>query len=466
MATMRERQKQVQLYRGQIPSPGAPTVAWREDRVRFWAAIAGGATTEEAAVEAGVSSPVAYRWFRHAGGVNPSLPPAVSDRYLSVSEREDIALLKAQGHGVREIARRVKRHPSTISRELRRNASTRTWRLDYKPSLAQWHAERRARRPKTAKLADNERLRDYVQDRLAGLVRTPGGEVVGPQVVVRKGRGKPHRKDRPWVQAWSPEQIANRLKVDFPDDESMRISHEAIYQALYVEGRGALKRELVACLRTGRALRVPRARSRRKPWAHVTADVMISERPAEVEDRAVPGHWEGDLLIGLERSAIDTLVERTTRFTMLIHLPREDGYRHKQTPKNGPALAGYGAVTMKNALAATMSSLPEQLRRSLTWDRGKELSEHAAFRIETGIPVFFADPQSPWQRGTNENTNGVLRQYFPKGTDLSRWSAEDIEAVAAALNARPRKILGWKTPAEALDEHLRSLQPAGVASID
>ena len=466
MATMRERQKQVQLYRGQIPSPGAPTVAWREDRVRFWEAIARGVMTEDAAVEAGVSSPVGFRWFRHAGGVNPCLPPTVSGRYLSFSEREDIALLRAQGVGVREIARRVGRSPSTISRELRRNASTRTWRLAYKPSIAQWHAERRARRPKVARLAGNDRLRDYVQDRLAGLVRAPDGRAVGPDVPAWKGRGKPRRKDRRWVQAWSPEQIASRLKVDFPDDDSMRISHEAIYQALYVEGRGALKRELVACLRTGRALRVPRGRAKRKAWAHVTREVMISERPAEVEDRAVPGHWEGDLLIGLQRSAIGTLVERTTRYTKLIHLPREDGYGLQPRVHNGPALAGYGAITMKNALGDAMSTLPESLRRSLTWDRGKELSAHATFKVETGIPVFFADPQSPWQRGTNENTNGLLRQYFPKGTDLSRWDAEEIAAVEAALNARPRKILGWKTPAEALDEHLRSLQPAGVASID
>jgi IS30 family transposase len=220
------------------------------------------------------------------------------------------------------------------------------------------------------------------------------------------GKNKPHRGDRRWVWGWSPQQIARRLPVDFPDDESMRISHEAIYQALYVQGRGALKRELVACLRTGRALRVPRVRSRQKAWAHITPDVMISERPAEALDRAVPGHWEGDLLIGLERSAIGTLVERTTRFTMLIHLPREDGYGVTARTKNGPALAGYGAVTMKNALAATMATLPEQLRRSLTWDRGKELSQHAAFKIETGVPVYFADPHSPWQRGTNENTTG------------------------------------------------------------
>nr|WP_282107854.1 IS30 family transposase [Streptomyces sp. F63] len=248
------------------------------------------------------------------------------------------------------------------------------------------------------------------------------------------------------------------------DDESMRISHEAIYQALYIQGRGALKRELILCLRTGRALRAPRARSRRRTWAHVTPEALISERPAEVEDRAVPGHWEGDLIIGLERSAIGTVVERSTRFTMLVHLPREEGYRHKQSVKNGPALAGYGAITMKTALANTMSTLPEQLARSLTWDRGKEMSAHAQFRVETGIPVFFADPHSPWQRGTNENTNGLLRQYFPKGTDLSRWSAEEVEAVAHTLNSRPRKTLGWKTPAEAFNDQLQLLQQAGVAT--
>ncbi len=466
MATMKERQRQVQLYRGQVPSPGRPTVAWREDRVRFWAAIAEGVKTEDAALEAGVSSPVAFRWFRHAGGVNPSLGACVSGRYLSFGEREDIALLRAQGHGVREIARRLHRSPSTISRELRRNASTRTFRLEYKASIAQWHAERRARRPKDSKLAANERLRDYVQDRLSGAVQDANGRVVGPQGPAWKGRNKPHRGDRRWVQGWSPEQISKRLRVDFPDDASMRISHEAIYQALYVEGRGALRRELVACLRTGRALRVPRARSRQKAWAHVTSEVMISERPAEVEDRAVPGHWEGDLIIGLKRSAIGTLVERTTRFTVLIHLPREEGFGVIPRTKNGPALAGYGAITMKNALASSMTTLPEQLRRSLTWDRGKELSQHAAFKVETGIDVYFADPHSPWQRGTNENTNGLLRQYFPKGTDLSRWTAKEIEAVATTINSRPRKTLDWKTPAEALDEHLRSVHEHGVATAD
>jgi IS30 family transposase len=419
MTTMKERQRAVQLYRGQVPSPGRPTVAWREDRVRFWAAIARGAKTEDAAVEAGVSSPVAFRWFRHAGGVSPCLLQSVSGRYLSFAEREDIAIWHAQKVGVREIARRLRRSPSTISRELRRNASTRAFRLEYWASLAQWHAERRARRPKVTKLAASEQLRSWVQDRLSGAVQLPDGRTVGPRAPAWKGKNKPHRGDRQWAQAWSPEQISQRLKADFPDDEAMRISHEAIYQALYIQGRGALRRELVACLRTGQALRVPRARARQKTWAHVTPEVMISERPAEAEDRAVPGHWEGDLLIGLERSAIGTVVERTTRFTMLIHLPREDGYGVVPRTKNGPALAGYGAITMKNALAETMSTQPEQLRRSLTWDRGKELSAHAAFKVETGIPVYFADPQSPWQRGTNENTNGLLRQYFPKGTGLT-----------------------------------------------
>jgi len=233
-----------------------------------------------------------------------------------------------------------------------------------------------------------------------------------------------------------------------------------------VQSRGALKRELVACLRTGRALRVPRSRTRQQAWAHLTPDALISERPTEADGRAVPGHWEGDLVIGLERSAIGTLVERTTRFTMLIHLPREDGYHHKHTVKNGPALAGYGAVAMKNALSTSMSTLPELLRRSLTWDREKELSAHAAFTVETGIPVSFADPHSPWQRGTNENTNGLLRQYFPKGTNPTRWNADELAAVAATLNGRPRKSFGWRTPAEALDERLHSHQQGSLASFD
>jgi IS30 family transposase len=467
MLKVRDRQRAVRAYRGQIPSPGRPTVAWREDRVRFWAAIKRGLSSEDAAVEIGVSPAVGTRWFRHAGGVGPCLAESVSGRYLSFREREDIAVWHAQDVGVREIARRIGCSPSTISRELRRNASTRTYRLEYRASTAQWHAKRRARRPKSAKLVCNERLREYVQDRLAGVIRSPDGwPVAGPDTAAWKGRNKARRQDRRWATSWSPEQISNRLPIDFPDDETMRISHEAIYQALYVQARGALQRELVACLRTGRALRAPRARARQRANGHVTAEVMISERPAEASDRAVPGHWEGDLIIGLERSAIGTVVERTTRFTMLLHLPRMQGYGIEPRMKNGPALAGYGAVAMKDALAARFTTMPEQLRRSLTWDRGKELAQHAQLKIDTGLDVYFADPHSPWQRGTNENTNGLLRQYFPKGTDLSRWNLDEIEAVAAALNSRPRKTLGWKTPAEALNEHLVSLQQARVATTD
>jgi IS30 family transposase len=234
----------------------------------------------------------------------------------------------------------------------------------------------------------------------------------------------------------------------------MRISHEGIYQALYIASRGALSRELVGCLRRGRALRVPRARARAKAWAHVSEEVMITRRPAEADDRTVAGHWEGDLLIGLNRSAIGTLVERSSRFTMLVHLPRQEGYGQAARKKNGPALAGYGAITMTNALMEALKDLPDSLRRSLTWDRGKELSDHRRPTRESGMKVFFAAPRSPWQRGTNENTNGLLRQYFPKGTDLSRWSAEQIKAVAHTLNNRPRKILGWQTPAEVMAEHL------------
>ena len=281
---MRERQREVQLYRGQVLSPGRPTVAWRQDRVRFWAAIAGGAKTEVAAVEAGVSSPVAFRWFRHAGGVNPCLCPTVWGRCLSSSEREDIALFRAQGLGVGEIARRLGRSASGVSRELRRNASTRTWCLEYKASVAQWHAERRSRRSKPAKLVGNERLRTYVAERLSGDLRDPHGRVLGPQGPRWKGTNKPHRGDRRWVQGWSPQQISNRLRVDFADDGSMRISHEAIYQALCVEGRGALRRELV---------------------------------------------------------------ERTTRFAMLIHLPREHGYGVIARTKNSLARPSAGAHSPK-----------------------------------------------------------------------------------------------------------------------
>jgi IS30 family transposase len=430
-------------------SPGRPPVARRVDRQRFWAGIVQGLTTEDSAVQAGVSPAVGARWFRDSGGMPTVSQAPLSGRYLSFAEREEIALRRAAGCGVRAIARRLGRAPSTVSRELRRNAATRGGGLDYRATTAQWHADRRARRPKTAKLAASTPLRAYVQDRLAGAVAAADGTPVAGPDVRWIGRRHGRRQDRRWAAAWSPEQIAQRLKVDFPDDASMRVSHEAIYQALYVQGRGALRRELTACLRTGRALRVPRARSRRGK-GFVGDEVLISERPAEAADRAVPGHWEGDLILGVGSSAIGTLVERTTRFTLLLHLPRLDGHGEARV-KNGPALAGHGAAAVRDAIASAIATLPEQLRRSLTWDQGAEMAQHARLRVDTGLPVYFCDPHSPWQRGTNENTNGLLRQYFPRGTDLSRHGPDDLAAVAATLNGRPRKTLGWKTPAESLD---------------
>lgn len=376
-----------------------------------------------------------------------------SGRYLSFAEREEIALLRAQGCGVREIALKISRSPSTISRELRRNAATRGGNLDYRATTAHWHADRRAKRPKVSKLATNEALREYVQDRLAGLLRASDGRQLAGPAYKWNGRRHGRRQDRRWATSWSPEQISKRLQLDFPDDETMRISHEAIYQALYVQGRGALRRDLVACLRTGRALRVPRERRRNRGKGFVTPEIHIRERPAEAADRAVPGHWEGDLIVGLESSAIGTLVERTTRYTMLLHLAPLDGHRVSPREKNGPALAGHGAEAVRNAIARAISSVPSELCRTLTWDQGSEMAQHAQLRVDTGLEIYFCDPRSPWQRGTNENTNGLLRQYFPKGTDLARYGPDELTAVAAALNSRPRKALGWRTPAEALNRY-------------
>src|SRR3989475_107906 len=379
MTTRRRRSERA--GRAKLRSPGRPSVRRHEKQRRFWAAIATGHSSEDAAVRAGGSPAVGTRWFREAGGMAashlmPSAPPP-SGRYLSFTEREQIALSRVQGHGVREIARRLARR---------------------------------------------------------------------------------------WARAWSPEQIARRLPRDFPDDEAMRISHEAIYQALYVQGRGALRRELTGCLRTGRALRVPRARSRGRGKHFVTPELLISQRPAEATDRAVPGHWEGDLILGLGSSAIGTLVERTTRFTLLLRLPRMAGHGPGVRVKNGPALAGHGAEAVRDAIARTNITLPPQLRPSPTLDQAVEITQHARLRIDTGVAVYFCDPHSPWQRGTNENTNGLLRQYFPKGTDLSVHSADALAAVALALNARPRKTLGWRTPAEALDDVLRSAHTGSVAT--
>jgi IS30 family transposase len=324
--------------------------------------------------------------------------------------------------------------------------------VEYRAITAHWHAYRRGRRPKKAKLVTNATLSQYVQDRLAGPLKTPSGCRTGPQGSWT-GRRHGRRQDRHWASSWSPEQISNRLRVDFPDDPAMRISHEAIYQALYIQGRGALSRDLCMCLRSGRPLRVPRERARSRGKQFVTPEVMITGRPREVAERNVPGHWEGDLILGLESSAIGTVVERSTRYTLLLHLPR---MKEEPAPrrKNGPPLAGHGAEAVRCALTVSLQSMPAEMRRSLTWDQGAEMAQHFQFKLDTGMAVYFCEPRSPWQRATNENTNGLLRQYFPKGTDLSRHHAYDLAAVAFAINSRPRKILGWRTPAEALAAHL------------
>jgi IS30 family transposase len=437
-----------------MQSPGRPGVNQRETKRAFWTYVAQGMESEAAARACGVSQPLGPRWFRDAGGMPPiELTPGTAP-YLSFSEREEIALLRAQDCGIREIARRLQRSPSTISRELRRNAATRSGILIYRATVAQWKAERAAERPKASRLTKNERLKNYVQSRLAGAVTDAEGRPIAGPNVPWKGRRQGRRADRRWGTCWSPEQISRRLQADYPEDQSMRISHEAIYQALYIQGRGALRKELTACLRTGRALRVPRARTQQRGKHFITPEVMISERPAEADDRAVPGHWEGDLIIGLNRSAVGTLVERTTRYTMLLHLPPMEGHGTGVRAKNGPPLAGHGAQAVRNAIAAKIVLLPEHLWRSLTWDQGAEMAQHVQLRIDTGLEIYFCDPQSPWQRGTNENTNGLLRQYFPKGTDISRYTQRELDAVADALNCRPRKSLGWKSPAEALRDLL------------
>lgn len=462
------RRKSERSTRAKLCSPGRPPVWQRDNLCRFWRGVALGQSSEDAAVDAGVSGPVGIRWFRSSGGMPPThlapSAPVLTHRNLTFSEREEIALECARGTGIRVIARKLGRSPSTISREIRRNSATRAGDFDYRAITAQWHAERSAQRPKPSKLARIPALRDYVQDRLSGLIATPDGIAFDGPVVLWKGRRAVHRQSRRWSAAWSPEQIAQRLKRDFPEDLSMRISHEAIYQALYIQGRGALRRDLSACLRSGRALRLPRERARNRGNAFIADALMISDRPAEVADRAVPGHWEGDLILGLGSSAIGTLVERTTRFTMLLHLPRMKGHGKGISVKNGPALAGHGAEAVRDAIAATIMDLPAHLRRSLTWDQGAEMAQHAQLRIDTGLEIYFCNPQSPWQRGSNENTNGLLRQYFPKGTDLSQHGTEELSAVAHALNTRPRKTLGWRTPAEAFDTLIKTDIINGVAT--
>jgi IS30 family transposase len=369
-------------------------------RERFWDLVRSGLSPRDAAAVVG-STDGARRWFRVAGGVKGNGPGPVSGRYLSLAEREEIAVGLARGESYRVIGARIGRPASTISREVARNGPAGR----YRAVRAQALAELRGRRPKTAKLAGNAGLRGWVQDKLES--------------------------------KWSPEEISARLKLEFPGRAEMRVSHETIYQSLYVQGRGALRRELAKSLRTGRALRRPR-RTVGERRGKIAGMVNISERPAEADDRAVPGHWEGDLILGKNgTSAIGTLVERTTRFTMLV-----------------PVSAGYDAASVADALVPVIGGLPDALRRSLTWDQGREMRGHAQIAVDADVEIYFCDPHSPWQRGSNENTNGLLRQYFPKGTSLARYSPAELAAVADELNGRPRKTLGWKTPAEALAEIL------------
>ena len=390
---------------------GRPKYPYEYER-RFWTRIRAGDGIGEAAVAAGVSDTWGSRIFREAGGVNPTRVHEPAGRYLSWADREEIAALTHSGHGVREIARLVGRNPATISRELKRGAT----RIGYRASIAQAKMDSSRRTTRGAKLATNLRLRGEVQRRL-----------------------KCHD---------SPEQIAGRLKIDFPDDPEMQVSPETIYQSLYVQARGGLKRELTKHLRTGRSMRKPHRREDTRR-GRIPDMVSISERPPEVEDRAVPGHWEGDLIMGsvASNSAVGTLVERTTGFVMLLHLPE-----------------GHGAPSVQNALVAKMADLPEQLRLSLTWDQGKELANHVQIAEATGLDIYFCDPHSPWQRGSNENTNGLLRQYLPKSTDLSFYGPGLLDNIAAELNSRPRKRHGFLTPAEVLGRLLSQPTPHdGVA---
>src|SRR6478609_3967150 len=385
----------------------------REHERRFWQGIRAGLSVDEAAASAGASWSWGRRVFVRLGGVNPTKPTEPSgQRYLRFEEREEIMRLQASGLGVRAIAREIDRDPSTVSRELKRAVGVR----GYRAGMAQTDADRGRRGPRGAKLASNLRLRREVQERL-------------------------ERHE-------SPEQIAGRLKVDFPDEPEMWVSAETIYQSLYVQARGGLKRELTAYLRTGRSMRKPRRRDAERR-GRIPDMVLISERPPEVEDRAVPGHWEGDLILGSteSKSAVGTLVERSTGFVMLLHLPEN-----------------HGALRVQDALVAKIATLPAHLKLSLTWDQGNEMANHADIAEATGLDIYFCDPHSPWQRGSNENTNGLLRQYLPKGSDLSFYGPGMLDNIAAELNSRPRKRHDFRTPAEVLDEILiKTADKHGVA---
>jgi transposase, IS30 family len=368
-----------------------------EERKRIICLVADGMATADVAREVAKSAGFISRVIREAGGVARRLDWEPSPARLSAGEREEIRSGLDAGESLRTIAGRLGRAPSTVSREVNANGG--------RAGYAGWRAHRRAcdraRRPKVAKLAGCPRLRAQVELWLS-------------------------------EEFWSPTQISAQLRVEFPDDPMMRVSPETIYQSLYVQGRGALRKELAACLRTGRAMR--RTRSRLERRAQIPNMIMISERPAEIADRAVPGHWEGDLIIGKDnKTAVGTLVERATRYVMLLHLP-----------------GAYSAEAVRIAMTAKIKTLPDHLMRSITWDQGSEMAQHATFSIDTGVAVYFCDPYSPWQRGSNENTNGLLRQWMPKGTDLSVHTEADLDTIAHKLNGRPRQTLGWMKPSEAL----------------
>lgn len=375
----------------------------REERALSLRLLRTGFTRDVVAAQAGLSIRTVGRIFRDAGG----MPPRRKDRNprnLSPSDREEIFVGVAAGESARVIAARLHRCHTTIGREINKNGG----RSGYRPFAAEKRSEEQARRPKPFKIEASDRLFDAVQ---AGL-----------------------------DQKWSPQQISARLREDYPDDLEMRMSHESIYQTLYVQGRGQLRKELTVCLRSGRAQRRPHNRvASLKSAGKIPNMINISERPAEADDRAVPGHWEGDLIMGstASNSAIATLVERSTRYVMLIALGTD-----------------HTAENVRDKLTELIMRLPDQLRRSLTWDQGKELSKHTQITIDTGLAIYFCDPHSPWQRGSNENTNGLLRQYLPKGTDLSIYTQADLDIIATELNGRPRQTLSWMKPYEKLTELL------------
>ncbi|KUJ66325.1 integrase [Streptomyces albus subsp. albus] len=388
------------------------------ERAAYFQLMQRGYSSREACRIVGIDVRTGKKWRngRHAHkGRAKAAPPIYQEapassgpsRYLREADRIHIADRLREKATVRAIAAELGRSPSTISREIRRNGTVDPRGVrHYRPYAAQARADARRPRPKPGKISQNPRLRNFIQ----------------------------HHLDL----RWSPEQICQALRAQFPDRPEMHVAHETIYQALYVQGRGELRRELARALRTGRTMRKPRRQAQQRQPRFSTPMVMISERPPEAEDRAVTGHWEGDLIIGKDNaSAIGTLVERATRYVMLVHLPH-----------------GRTAEQVRDALVETVQRLPAHLVRSLTWDQGSEMAAHGAFTLATNIPVYFCDPASPWQRGSNENTNGLLRQYFPKGTDLSLHNREHLDAVAAELNGRPRKTLGWETPAERLHKLL------------